>query len=93
VCYLTQTDRVLRTPAGAPVCDPASACHSGRMGNDERPSKNPATVLPVDELVRLGEAAVTELERRGYEVRGKTAAQIKKILRFPPPKRVELNDG
>jgi hypothetical protein len=31
--------------------------------------------------------AVTELERRGYDVRGKSAIQIKKILRFPPPKR------
>ena len=43
--------------------------------------------LPMDELIRLGEAAVVELERRGYDVRGKTAAEIKKILRFPPPKR------
>src|ERR1043165_4291140 len=40
-----------------------------------------------DELLRLGEAALTELERRGYDVRGKRAAQIKKILRFPPPMR------
>jgi hypothetical protein len=43
--------------------------------------------IPIDELIRLGEAAVAELERRGYEVRGKNAAQIKKILRFPPPKQ------
>ena len=42
--------------------------------------------IPVDELTRLGEAAVAELERRGYEVRGKNAEQIKRILRFPPPK-------
>jgi hypothetical protein len=45
------------------------------------------SILPTDELIRLGEAAVAELERRGYVVRGKTATQIKKILRFPPPKR------
>lgn len=43
-------------------------------------------ILPVDELVRLGEAAVIELERRGYSLRGKSALQIKRILRFPPPK-------
>ncbi len=50
-------------------------------------------ILPTDELIRLGEAAVLELERRGYEVRGKTAAQIKKILRFPPPRRKAKQSG
>jgi hypothetical protein len=42
--------------------------------------------LASDDLTRLGELAVAELERRGYDVRGKSAEQIKKILRFPPPK-------
>lgn len=46
-----------------------------------------SAILPLDELTRLGEAAVAELERRGYDVRGKSAAEIKKILRFPPPRR------
>jgi len=58
------------------------------MAQDKkRKPDKPAGLLPQDELVRLGEAAVAELERRGYDVRGKTAAQIKKILRFPAPKR------
>jgi hypothetical protein len=55
--------------------------HSGRLRS---------TIVPTDELIRLGEAAVAELERRGYDVRGKSAAQIKKILRFPPPKRKSM---
>jgi hypothetical protein len=46
----------------------------------------PTALLPRDELVWLAEAAIVELERRGYEVRGKSAAQIKRLLRFPPPK-------
>ena len=55
------------------------------MEKPPKPTRTP--ILPTDELIRLGEAAVLELERRGYEVRGKTAAQIKKIMRFPPPKQ------
>jgi hypothetical protein len=31
-------------------------------------------------------AALTELERRGYEVRGKTPAQIRKMLKRRPKK-------
>ncbi len=31
--------------------------------------------------------AIAELERRGYDVRGKTPAQIRKLLRQPPKKR------
>ena len=48
----------------------------------DRLSASPAT----DDLKRLGELAVAELEHRGYDVRGKSAEQIKKILRFPPPR-------
>jgi hypothetical protein len=51
----------------------------------DRKKRVPASLAP-DELTRLGELAVTELERRGYDVRGKSADQIKKILRFPPPR-------
>jgi len=64
---------------------------SARHSHDEDMKRTPqlvfTAILPTDELIRLGEAAVVELERRGYDVRGKTAAQITKILRFPPPKR------
>jgi hypothetical protein len=31
-------------------------------------------------------AAIAELERRGYEVRGKTPAKIRQILKRPPTK-------
>ena len=42
--------------------------------------------LATNDLSRLGELAVAELEHRGYDVRGKSADQIKKFLRFPPPR-------
>ena len=40
-----------------------------------------------EELAELKNAAMTELERRGYEVRGKTPAQIRQILKRRPTKR------
>jgi hypothetical protein len=40
-----------------------------------------------EELANLKHAALTELERRGYDVRGKTPAQIREILRRRPKKR------
>jgi len=40
-----------------------------------------------DELVSLKNNAIAELERRGYEVRGKTPAQIRKLLKRRPPKQ------
>ncbi|MGB6316124.1 MAG: hypothetical protein WBG13_26755 [Pseudolabrys sp.] len=40
----------------------------------------------LEELTRLKHAALTELERRGYEVRGKTPAQIRKMLKRRPKK-------
>ena len=43
-------------------------------------------VLRKKALEELKSAAFTELERRGYEVRGKTPAQIKRILRRRPTK-------
>jgi hypothetical protein len=43
-----------------------------------------------EELAELKRAAIAELERRGYEVRGKTA-QIRQILKRRPSKR-ESND-
>ena len=49
-------------------------------------SANPAA-LPIskkDEWAALKNSAITELEHRGYEVRGKTTTQIRRILRRPP---------
>ncbi len=39
-----------------------------------------------ESLARLREAALAALERRGYEVRGKTTTQIREILRHQPTK-------
>jgi hypothetical protein len=39
-----------------------------------------------DELVDLKSSAIAELEYRGYEVRGKTTAQIRQILKRHPTK-------
>ena len=36
-------------------------------------------------------AALAELERRGYEVRGKTPAQIRQILKRRPTKPMRAN--
>ena len=37
-----------------------------------------------EQLAELKQAALAELERRGYEVRGKTPAQIRQILKTAP---------
>jgi hypothetical protein len=37
-----------------------------------------------EQLAELKSAAIAELERRGYEVRGKTPGQIKQILKRRP---------
>ena len=39
-----------------------------------------------ESLARLKEAALVALERRGYEVRGKTTTQIREVLRHHPTK-------
>jgi hypothetical protein len=39
-----------------------------------------------DQIIVLRNTAIAELERRGYEVRGKTTSQIRKILRRRPTK-------
>ena len=39
------------------------------------------------ELATLREEAIASLERRGYEVRGKTPAQIRRALKRRPKKR------
>ena len=40
----------------------------------------------LEELTRLRNAALAELERRGYQVRGKTPAQIREMLKRRPRK-------
>jgi len=40
----------------------------------------------LEEFARLKHAALTELERRGYQVRGKTPAQIREMLKRRPKK-------
>ena len=40
----------------------------------------------LEELAKLKHEALTELERRGYEVRGKTTAQIREMLKRRPKK-------
>jgi hypothetical protein len=40
-----------------------------------------------DELAKLRNAAMAELERRGYDVHGKTPAQIRQILKRGPSKK------
>ena len=40
-----------------------------------------------EELAELKNEAITKLERRGYDVRGKTPAQIRQMLRRRPPKQ------
>jgi hypothetical protein len=40
----------------------------------------------LEELAKLKHAALTELERQGYEVRGKTPAQIREMLKRRPKK-------
>jgi hypothetical protein len=40
-----------------------------------------------EELATLREEAIASLERRGYEVRGKTPAQIRNALKRRPKKK------
>jgi hypothetical protein len=43
-----------------------------------------------EELAKLKDAALSELERRGYEVRGKTPAQIREMLKRRPDKSASV---
>jgi hypothetical protein len=45
-----------------------------------------------EELAKLKHSALAELERRGYEVRGKTPAQIREMLKRHP-KRLRANSN
>ena len=50
---------------------------------DERKNKS-------EELAKLKKAALVELERRGYDVRGKTPAQIREMLKRRPKKSAHV---
>ena len=43
-----------------------------------------------EELAALRSSAIAKLERRGYEVRGKTTAQIRQILKKHPTKPLSV---
>jgi len=43
-----------------------------------------------EQLAELKDTAITKLERRGYEVRGKTPAQIREILRRHPTRPLSI---
>jgi hypothetical protein len=43
-----------------------------------------------EELADLKNVAIAELENRGYEVRGKTAGDIRRILKRHPTKRLPI---
>jgi hypothetical protein len=45
---------------------------------------------PKKTLEELKNEAITELERRGYDVRGKTPAQIRQMLRARPRKQNQM---
>ena len=49
--------------------------------SDERVAMRPAKLAV---LARLKETAMAALERRGYDVRGKTTSQIREIMRHHP---------
>jgi len=55
---------------------PISHRHLAVVKDKKRRPGKLAGLLPQDELVRRGEIAITELERRGDDVHGKTVAQI-----------------
>ena len=58
------------------------------MANTAQPKKNVlfwVMAPPKKTLEELKNEAITELERRGYDVRGKTPAQIRQMLRARPP--------
>jgi hypothetical protein len=42
--------------------------------------------LRQEKIAELKRSAIAELERRGYEVRGKTPSKIRQILKRPPTK-------
>jgi len=43
-----------------------------------------------EELAKLKHAALSALERRGYEVRGKTPGQIREMLKRRPKKSAHI---
>jgi hypothetical protein len=46
-----------------------------------------------EDLAELKRAAIAELERRGYDVRGKTPAQIRQMLKQRPRSGNQTKNG
>ena len=63
------------------------------MANTAQPKENVlfwVMAPPKKTLEELKNEAITELERRGYDVRGKTPAQIRQMLRARPRKQNQM---
>ena len=65
---------------------PENAQRSFRSAADSSDDCAVLRMRTQDQMVVLKNTAITELERRGYEVRGKTTSQIRKILKRRPTK-------
>jgi len=64
-------------------------------GQHTRPNKSALFCVMAARKKTLGELkseAIAELERRGYDVRGKTPAQIRQILRRRPTKSKSMKN-
>jgi len=81
-----------RLPHASPVG--ASSCEDkGAERATAQPKENVlfwVMAPPKKTLEELKNEAITELERRGYDVRGKTPAQIRQMLRARPRKQNQM---
>jgi hypothetical protein len=76
------TDKIIPFPA--PVLKESE--HSSFPEQVAKRLRTGKSKVRLEELAKLKHAALAELERRGYEVRGKTPAQIREMLKRPPKK-------
>lgn len=63
------------------------------MTEHNRPTSNQRAALRTkmqEELAGLKSSAIAELEQQGYEVRGKTPAQIRQILKRHPTRPLSI---
>ena len=65
---------------------PEIAQRTFRLAADSSDDRTMLRKRTKDQMVVLKNSAITELECRGYEVRGKTTSQIRKILKRRPTK-------
>ena len=64
--------------------------HDYHMSNDRAVLRTVLRAKLREELAALRNSAIAKLERRGYEVRGKTTAQIRQILKKHPTKPLSV---